>query len=144
MEPESSAKQGVEAAAYAMVESAATAEAGNNAKLDTPPVALGGYCPVDLIHNGRWTRGDLHYTVVHDGAVYRLSGPAQWRKFQADPAAFVPAYSGNDPVLSVDQQQLVPGKIMYCATYNGRLYMFSSSVTQARFNQNPQRYEAGR
>ena len=142
--PESAAQKGVEAAAYAVVESAASAQASAAAGVDAPRVAIDGYCPIDLVRNGRWTQGDLRYTVVHDGAIYRLSGESQWREFQANPDAFTPAYSGNDPVASIDQQHLVPGKVMYCATYNGRLYMFANPDTQARFNKNPQRYAAER
>jgi YHS domain-containing protein len=143
-EPNSSAKARVEAAAFATVESAASAETGSDAKQGAPQVAIGGYCPVDLIRSGRWTPGDLRYTVVHNGEIYRLSGYSQWQEFKANPAAFLPACSGNDPVLSMDEQHLVPGKVMYCATYNGRLYMFSSPASQAKFNQNPQRYEVGK
>ena len=139
-EPDAPAKEGVEAAAYAMVESAASAEAGSGTTTVMPPVAMDGYCPVDLMRNGRWTPGDLRYTVVHDGRMYRLSGSAEWQEFQANPNAFTPAYAGNDSVLSTDQQRLVPGQLLYCATYNGRLYMFSSAATQAQFNENPRRY----
>ena len=140
----SPAEKGVEAAAYAVVESAASAEAGSDVKMGTPPVALGGHCPVDLIQNGRWTQGDLRYTIVHDGRIYRLSGSDQWRQFQANRDAFTPVCSGNDPVLSTDRQRLVPGQIMYCAVYNSRLYMFSSAASQARFNEDPRRYAEGK
>ena len=109
-------------------------EAGN-AKSAPPTVALNGYCPVELVRNGRWTPGDLRWTVVYDGWIYRLSGPAQRREFQANPEAFTPAYSGNDPVLTVDEHRTVPGQLTYCATYNGRLYVFASAATQLRFNQ---------
>jgi YHS domain-containing protein len=136
-----SGKTGIEAAAYASIESAGSTIADGAAPMSAPPVAIGGYCPVELIRNGRWTPGDLRYTIVHNGQTYRLSGYSQWQDFKANPDAFAPAYSGNDPVLSTDEQHLMPGKVAYCATYNGRLYMFSSPATQAKFNQNPQRYE---
>jgi hypothetical protein len=130
-------------AAYATAESLASPDAGN-AKVGLPAVALNGYCPVDLICNGRWTPGELRYTVVHHGWIYRLSGSAQWRQFLANPDAFVPAYSGNDPVLATDEHRTVLGQVTYCATYDGRLYMFSDPATRARFNQNPQRYTVGK
>ena len=95
---------------------------------------------MELVRNGRWTLGDLRWTVVHDGWIYRLSGPAQRREFQANPEAFTPAYSGNDPVLTVDEHRTVPGQLKYCATYNGRLYVFASAATQLRFDKEPQRY----
>jgi YHS domain-containing protein len=104
-----------------------------------PRVALGGYCPVEL-SQGRWTAGDLRWTVVHNGWVFRLSGTEQRQRFLANPESFVPANSSNDPVLSVEENRVVPGQLTYCAQYDGRLYMFSSSVTQEQFNKNPQRY----
>jgi YHS domain-containing protein len=131
--------QEIETAAYASVEPAAPTAAGNP-KSAPPAVAMNGYCPVELVRNGRWMVGDLRWTVVHDGRIYRLAGPAQRREFQANPKAFTPAYSGNDPVLTVDQRRTVPGQLTYCATYNGRLYVFASAATQLQFDKEPQRY----
>jgi YHS domain-containing protein len=127
--------RGIEVAAYTTVES----EAGSS-PIATPPVALNGYCPVDLIRNGCWTQGDLRWTVVYKGAIYRLAGPSQREQFLAHPEAFVAMYSGNDPVLTVEEHRTVAGQAIHCATYNDRLYMFSSSTTQEQFNKDPQRY----
>ncbi len=129
------------AAAYVTPDMPAQAEATDR-KNSLPSIALGGYCPVALVSQGRWTRGDLRWTVVHGGSIYRLSGAAQRQQFLANPEAFAPACSGNDPVLAVEAGRTVPGQSAFCATYNGRLYMFSSAATQAEFNRNPQRYEA--
>jgi YHS domain-containing protein len=135
-----SATREIEPAAYATLGSSGAA----NANAHVPAVALDGYCPVELISNGRWTPGEVRYTVVHKGWIYRLSGSAQWRQFSANPDAFVPACSGNDPVLAADEHRAVPGQVAYCASYDGRLYMFASPTTRARFNQNPQRYVMGK
>jgi len=139
----------VSPAAYAIAESAesygSTPPQENVAEnVTAPSIAMGGYCPVELICNGRWARGDLRWTVVHNGKIYRLSGPAQRLQFMADPDAFAPAYSGNDPVLAVDEHQTTPGLPTYCATFNGRLYMFSTSANQTKFNKDPQRYATGK
>jgi YHS domain-containing protein len=133
----------VEAAAYVTAESAVDVEI-NGDKITSPPVALNGYCVVELICNGRWTLGDLRWTVVNGGRMYRFSGPTQRQQFLADPEAFIPAYSGNDPVRAMDERRTVQGQLAYCATYNGRLYMFSSAGTQAQFNKDPQRYAVGK
>ena len=97
---------------------------------------------MELTSNGRWVPGDRRWTAVHKGQVYRFSGPAQQQQFLANPDAFAPVNSGNDPVLAVGDNRCVPGQPAYCATYNGRLYMFSSAATKAQFIQNPQRYAA--
>lgn len=132
----------VEPAAYATVESAGQLEVSD--ERSAPPIALNGYCPVELMSSGRWLLGDLRWTVVYEGHIYRLSGPTQRQQFLANPEAFAPAYSGNDAVLTVDQNRTVPGQAAYCATYNKRLYMFSNAGTQAQFNQNPQQYAVGK
>ena len=128
-----------EPAAYAVAESHPRAA---TAAIVTPSVALDGYCPVELTDGGRWTRGDLRWTVVHKGWIYRLSGVQQRQQFLANPDKYVPVNSGNDSVISADESRQVPGVVTYCALYNGHLYMFSSAATQARFNANPQRYAA--
>ena len=109
-----------------------------------PRVALGGYCPVELSRRGCWTPGDLRWTVVYKGWIYRLSGAQQRQQFLADPDHFAPVNSCNDPVLSVDEHRTVAGQTSYCAVYDGRLYMFSSAATQAQFNRNPARYAGGK
>jgi YHS domain-containing protein len=129
----------VERAGHATVESPAAPVAERAAM---PRVALGGYCPVELNCHGRWTQGDLRWTVVYQGWIYRLSGAEQRQQFMADPESFAPVNSCNDPVLSVDENRTVAGQAAYCAVYDGRLYMFSSAASQAQFNQNPQRYAA--
>ena len=129
-------------AAYTTAEPAARPEVTDHAAAAT--LVLNGYCVVELASNGRWVRGDLRWTVVHKGLIYRFSGPAQRQQFLANPEAFAPVNSGNDPVLAVDESRPVPGRPAYCATYNGRLYLFSNTATQARFNRNPQRYAAGK
>ena len=127
---------------YAATESAGMAEAGD--QFVVPPVALNGFCPVELVTNGQWTQGDLRWTVVHKGFIYRLSGDRQRREFLENPDRYAPVESGKDCVLLVDQRQSVPGNLEFCAVYQGRLFIFSSAETQAQFNGNPDRYAAGR
>jgi hypothetical protein len=45
----------------------------------SPPVsspALGGYCPVELVKNGRLVTGDPALTLQYQGQAYQLSSPA--------------------------------------------------------------------
>jgi YHS domain-containing protein len=126
----------------------ATAASGPSAattmRVAVPNVALNGYCPVELVRNGAWVRGDPRWTVIYQGSIFRFSGAAQQQQFTADPNAFVPVGSGSDVVLRVDEERTVPGQVSHCAIYNGRLYMFSSTATQAKFNVSPERYAAGK
>ena len=106
------------------------------------PVAFGGYCPVELLVNERWVQSDPRCTATYQGRKYLFVGETQRQQFLDDPDHFVPVHSGNDPVLLVDAKRRVPGRMDYCVTYGGRLYMFSKTDTLARFQEKPRRYAA--
>lgn len=111
------------------------------AGFDAPlPTALDGFCPVELVKNERWVRGDPRWAVDYQGRRYLMSSEVQRESFLVNPQRYVPAYEGHDPVLLLDQGQRTPGLTRYCATYDGRLYMFSNPATLARFRQQPKRY----
>ena len=105
-----------------------------------PPVALGGYCPVTLSQSDRWVKGNPRFSAVHQGRAYLFADAAQRECFLANPERYIPACAGYDPVLMVDENLHVTGQLDYCIAYGGRLYMFSSEATLARFRQAPQRY----
>jgi len=109
-------------------------------QIESCPVALDGYCPVELGNNERWVEGDSRWSAVHQGRMYLLSGPTQRKCFLADPDRYAPTNSEHDPVLTINESRNVPGQTDYCVTYNGRLYMFSSETTLARFRKHPKRY----
>jgi len=110
---------------------------------NSPPVALDGFCPVELVGSENWAPGDPRWSAVHEGRTYLFSSEAHLRRFRTAPQQFAPALSGQDPVLAVDGNRRVPGQTDYCVTYKGRLYMFSSSVTLTRFRKTPSRYTGG-
>jgi YHS domain-containing protein len=109
-------------------------------QLDMPPVAWSGFCPVELLCNRSWVQGDPRWTVVYKGYIYRLSGNAQRQEFLANPEKYIPANNGFDPVLWTNQKHNVPGQVNFCASYNGRIYMFSSAATQKEFYNHPEQY----
>jgi len=106
---------------------------------DSTP-GLNGYCPVELVENEKWLRGDRRWTVVHRGRTYVFSGPGQQQRFRANPERYAPVFSGADPVLVVDRNRSVPGKTEFCVVYDGRLYMFSTASNLAQFREDPKRY----
>ncbi|WP_347245735.1 hypothetical protein [Thermogutta sp.] len=116
-----------------------TASAPESPLHSTTP-ALGGYCPVELVENETWMKGEERFAVEHRGQVYYCAGAAQKRKFQTNPERYAPVLDGKDPVVFFDQGVRVDGKIEHCVVYDGRLYMFSGIQSLARFRQNPQRY----
>jgi len=102
--------------------------------------ALNGYCPVELVENESWIKGESRFAVEYGSKTYFCAGATQKRKFQTNPERYVPVCNGRDPVLLVDQGALSEGRIDHCVVYDGRLYMFSSAASLARFRQNPQHY----
>lgn len=105
-----------------------------------PPLALKGYCPVELCVKGRWVQGDARWTATHKGIVYHFSGNEQRTLFLANPEQFVPANGGDDPVILASERRSVPGELNYCAAFKGRIYMFQSAATQAEFQKSPERF----
>ncbi len=106
------------------------------------PVGLDGCCPVTLVEQKRWARGDTQWGAVHRGRTYLFASSEAQHRFLANPDAYSPVIEGNDPVLALDNRQLVPGSRALGVFYEKRVYLFSSEETLRRFEQNPKRYAA--
>jgi YHS domain-containing protein len=104
------------------------------------PVALEGFCLFELSANERWIEGDPKWSAAHHGRTYLFSSEQHRDRFLADPDRYGPAYAGYDPVLVVEGNRFIAGKTDFCVNYDGRLYVFSSAVTLARFQRDPTRY----
>ncbi|NMC19960.1 MAG: hypothetical protein GYA33_06015 [Thermogutta sp.] len=102
---------------------------------------LDGFCPVRLVENEQWIKGSPRYAAEWKGRVYWLSDAAALKKFVANAERYTPVLSGLDPVM-LTQGERKDGLTDYCVVYDGRLYMFSSAATLARFRQSPRRYAA--
>ena len=106
----------------------------------SPPLGLDGNCPVQLIEQKRWVRGDVRFGAVHRGRTYLFTGVEEQNRFLANPDAFSPVISGNDPVLALDHAQEVAGRREHGVFFNNQIYLFSGEASLQRFNQNPNRY----
>lgn len=102
---------------------------------------LEGFCPVQLVENERWLKGSPRFAAEWKGRVYWLSDAAALKKFVANAERYTPVLSGLDPVMLM-QGERKDGLTDYCVVYDGRLYMFSSAATLARFRQSPRQYAA--
>lgn len=107
-----------------------------------PPLGLEGYCPVELVQAQTWSRGDVRHGAIHRGRTYLFASQEHQQAFLADPDRYAPALSGDDPVQVVDAGRAVTGSREYGGFYEGRLYLFSSEDTLARFDAAPERYAA--
>ena len=104
------------------------------------PLALDGYCPVELIEKQAWTLGDERWSSEYNGITYRFAKEAHMNRFMEEPGRYVPVEGGKDPVLLKRDKQTVSGQTDFCAIYKNRLYMFSSRESLTAFRQNPKEY----
>jgi YHS domain-containing protein len=109
----------------------------------SPPLAMDGYCTVELAQRERWVKGDVRYGAVHRGQTYLFSGPEQQKQFLANPDQFGLAMSGYDPVLALEKRQYVPGIRKHGLYFNNRIYLFSSETTLTQFWNAASRYADG-
>jgi YHS domain-containing protein/thiol-disulfide isomerase/thioredoxin len=106
-----------------------------------PPLCMEGYCPVTLMgSNAQWKKGDARFGAIHRGKTYLFAGEEEQRAFLANPDAYSPILSGNDPIAFVEQGQVVPGKRTHGIFYGKQVYLFASEQNLQKFWQSPQRY----
>jgi YHS domain-containing protein len=109
-----------------------------------PPAGLDGFSPVALWHDRKWTRGDAHFAAEHQGIVFHMASAEELAKFQAGPEQYVPQLLGCDPVIMFETDRAVTGNTQFGAYFQGKLFLFSSSDTRAKFRDNPERYSRTR
>jgi YHS domain-containing protein len=89
--------------------------------VDGNDLALQGYDPVAYFVEGKATPGDPGLQSIWKGAVYRFASAEHKRRFDADPARYVPAFGGYcaygasiDALVSVDPTvfQIVDGRLL--------------------------------
>ena len=79
----------------------------------------------------------------HRGRTYLFASESQRQKFLAAPDTYSPVFSGNDPVLILDENQEVAGSRKFGFEYRGAFYLFASKETMARFASEPDHYSTG-
>ncbi len=109
----------------------------------SPQLAFDGYCPVALKSSHKWVAGDLKYGAIHRGRTFLFMGEDERQQFLANPDAYCPVFSGIDPVLLLDNNQLAEGSRRYGFEYRGAFYLFSNQDSMNRFKSQPDQYAAG-
>jgi YHS domain-containing protein/thioredoxin-like negative regulator of GroEL len=109
----------------------------------TPPLAFDGFCPVALRSNHKWVAGNAQFGAIHRGRTFLFMGEEQRQQFLANPDAYCPVFSGVDPVLLLDSNQVVEGSRRFGFDYRGAFYLFSSQESMNRFKSQPDLYAAG-
>lgn len=110
----------------------------------TPQLALKGYCPVTLIKEKKWIKGDTSLGCYHRDRLYFFASEENFKEFQDLPDHFSPLLAGFDPVEFDRSGELIVGKEELGAFLgnppNYRVVLFSSQENRTEFENNPRRY----
>jgi len=112
---------------------------------DTPQkketqLALSGYCPVSLIKGHKLVRGQVEYTVQHEGRIYRFADRVMVDLFRREPHRYVPSNGGSCPVTQVEKRTSLPGNPKWGILYQEHLFLCATEGDRRRFLQSPERY----
>lgn len=118
----------------------APATASETAIVQKSVIGIEGFCPVRLMKERKWIRGEKELTDVHRGITYQFSSREALAEFRADPRKFTPQNLGCDPVVLYADQQAVMGQIEYGVFFDSQLFLFESDENRKAFKQDPLRY----
>ena len=109
---------------------------------EEPEVLLGlkGYCPVALIRDRKWTKGNPAIVQEYRGVRYQFSSQESLKEFGNDPWRFTPQNLGCDPVVLYRDQKAVTGMIRHGVFFDNRLYLFQTARNKAEFKKSPLQY----
>ncbi|MDP6060348.1 MAG: hypothetical protein QGH33_15710 [Pirellulaceae bacterium] len=114
----------------------------------TPPApsgsqfAMDGFCPVTLVDQGKWQKGDTRWGAVHQGKTYLFASQQGQQQFLASPDRFAPILSGYDLVRYAEAGQLVEGRREHGVYFGNRIFLFADEVALDRFSKHTDFYMA--
>ncbi|MBL8818670.1 MAG: hypothetical protein JNL58_21765, partial [Planctomyces sp.] len=92
-------------------------------------------------HNDRqWVRGQDELSDSYRGVKYYFSNSESLKAFQKDPGRFAPRNFGCDPVVLVDSNRAITGKIQYGAFFDNQLFLFETAENRTEFKKNPLKF----
>ncbi|MFM8253218.1 MAG: DUF255 domain-containing protein [Planctomycetota bacterium] len=97
------------------------------------PLGLDGFCPVTLLQQKNWKKGDSQWGAIHRERVYWFTGPAEQQQFLANPDAYSPALAGFDIVRFVELRQRVDGRRQHGVWHRGQMFLFADEATLNQF-----------
>jgi thiol-disulfide isomerase/thioredoxin/YHS domain-containing protein len=100
-------------------------------------LGLRGYCPVSLVDDRLWEKGEAKFAWSVGGVTYRLKDANALAKFRAEPTRYAPQLSGYDPHLLSTTARAVPGRAAFAAFYDGHLYLHATEASRRAFIADP-------
>jgi YHS domain-containing protein len=108
------------------------------APTSNPPLGLDGHCPVSVLEQSKWVKGDVRYGAIHRGRTYLFASQAEQQRFLGNPDKYSPMLSGYDPIKYLEEGVLVEGKRSSGMVYEGRMYLFADLASLQRMEAAPQ------
>ena len=103
-------------------------------------LGLKGFCPVTLIRDRAWKKGDQALETEYRGVKYRFSSAKSQQQFEENPRRYTPQNLGCDPVVLFRDQKAVTGMIRHGVFFDNRLYLFQTEKNKVAFKKNPLQY----
>jgi protein disulfide-isomerase len=108
-----------------------------------PPISLDGFCPVTILEQTKWTKGDPQFGAVHRGRTYLFATAAEQQKFLVDPDRYSPVLSGCDAVQYLERGEMVEGQRKFGVAYRNQLFLFADAASRDRFEKSAANYATG-
>ena len=110
-----------------------------------PPIGMEGFCPVTLMKQQKWVKGNEKWGCIHRGKLYLFSSRGALAMFQNEPDRYSPMLAGFDPVIYETRGELVDGKRRHGVFYGEEeqspvIVMFKTPATRKQFEDDPKRY----
>ena len=99
-------------------------------------VALNGHDPVAYFERGAPVPGRDDLDLIWAGVAWRFASEANREAFRLSPDAFAPRFGGHDPVAAAEGYLLGADPAVFLVR-DGRLYLFRSEASRARFLDHP-------
>ena len=110
----------------------------------SPMPALEGDCPVTLLKETKWMKGNEQFGAMHRGRLYLFASDAAQAEFLRDPDSYSPLLAGYDPVIFHEQGRLQDGKkahgVFMTRLGKQQVVLFDNEETRAKFRANPAVY----
>lgn len=103
-------------------------------------LGLEGYCPVCVVEHSKWVKGKTDHKASYDGTSYLFPSANIKKKFQKNPAKYVPALGGDCTVCYAKSGKRVAGNIRFAELNNQRLFLFPSEKERSIFRKSPETY----
>ncbi|MFY0617440.1 YHS domain-containing (seleno)protein [Shimia sp.] len=107
----------------------------NGLTLTGNALGLHGTDPTSMFKDGMPMIGEATNTVAHDGVDYYFATEAAMKKFETDPAGYLPQFGGFC-AFGVFVGKKLDGDVRYADVVDGKLYLFVNAAIFAKYLEN--------